>query len=365
MGRFGQWVRKRDQTSEQEAEAGLPEERATQGELGALLRQAREEKRFTLEQIEEHTRIRYKYLLALEEARYDDLPTPGHIHGFLRNYARYLDLDMEEVEALYARERAAHRRFEPRIFHPKNIALLPRQSLIKADLVLSVVIVILLSAIGFLFWQYGWPVVRPLLPIVGLPAPPPTRELATATRATSTHLAVAFTSTASPTASPQDATLTETITVAPTETATPEPIPTATPTLDSPLVIATPTSEPTSTPTPTPTRSGGVVVAARFVDRVWLQVTIDGQESPGSMYEVGDEEQWTADSTVYMICGNAGGVEVTVNGEELGVLGARAEVIEKSWGPQGEITPTPMAPRTPASDEDETPTVTPTSSQAG
>ena len=44
-----------------------------------------------------------------------------------------------------------------------------------------------------------------------------------------------------------------------------------------------------------------------------------------------------------MICGNAGGIEVTVNGQELGVLGERAQVVERVWGPEGEITPTPEA----------------------
>lgn len=361
MGRLGQWVRKRDEPVEQETEPRLVEPHTVQGELGAALRQAREELRLTLEQVEEATRIRQKYLLALEQGQYDELPTPGHIHGFLRNYARYLDLDMDEVEALYARDRTAHRRFEPRIFHPKNISLLPRQPLIKADLVLGVVIVVLLSILGYLFWQYGWPRVRPLLPMVGIAVPSATREQTTVTPTTSTagtRLVVASTSTASPTPDAAGATPTGTATAAPTETSTPEPIPTATPTLDSPLVLATPTPEPTATPTATPTRTNGVVVSAQFVDRVWLQVTIDGQESPGSLYEVGDEAQWTADRTIYMICGNAGGIELTVNGEEQGVLGGRAEVVEKTWGPQGEITPTPISGEaTPG--EGETPTVTP------
>jgi cytoskeleton protein RodZ len=368
MGKLGQWVRKTDQTSEQEEEISFPEVQATRGELGALLRQTREEKRISLEQIEEHTRIRRKYLLALEEASYDDLPTPGHVHGFLRNYARYLDLDMEEVETLYARDRAAHRRFEPRIFHPKNITLLPKQPLIKADMVLSIVIVVLLSAAGFLFWQYGWPVVRPLLPMVGLSVPIPTATPEPpATQVAPTRVVVASTSTSAPTVGPGGSASTETVTptLTPEPTSTSTPAPTATPTLDSPLVIATPTPEPTSTPTPTPTRAAGVVVVASFVDRVWLQVTIDGQELPGSMYEAGDEEEWAADDTIYMICGNAGGIEVAVNGEDLGVLGARAEVVEKLWGPQGEMTPTPIAPRTPVAGEEGTPTVTPLPAQAG
>jgi hypothetical protein len=140
---------------------------------------------------------------------------------------------------------------------------------------------------------------------------------------------------------------TESVAASATNTPTSEPTPTATATLNVPLVIATPTPEPTSTPTPTPTRTEGVIVQARFVDRVWLQVSIDGEDSPGEMFETGQEREWTAQDTVYVICGNAGGMEVTVNGEDLGLLGERAEVVEKTWGPQGEIVSSPETTATP------------------
>ena len=70
----------------------------TLSDLGQLLRQAREERGISLEALEQQTRIRQKYILALEEGRYDELPTPGHIHGFMRNYALALGVDMEEVD---------------------------------------------------------------------------------------------------------------------------------------------------------------------------------------------------------------------------------------------------------------------------
>jgi cytoskeletal protein RodZ len=266
------------------------------------------------------------------------------VHGFLRNYALSLGLDIDEIEALYARDRAAHRRFEPRIFHPQNISLIRRRPLIKADLVLAIVIVALLAALGFLFWQYGWPVVQPMLARAGVLAGTATAtptQTATPLRPTQTRQVAAPTRTTA-------ATATQTATAAAQEpTATPPPEPTATATLDAPLVLATPTPEPTQTPTPSPTRSEGVVVQARFVDRVWLQVSVDGQDAPGEMYEAGEEQEWTAQNTIYVICGNAGGMEVTVNGEDLGLLGERAEVVEKTWGPQGEIAPSPTTTATP------------------
>jgi hypothetical protein len=85
-----------------------------------------------------------------------------------------------------------------------------------------------------------------------------------------------------------------------------------------------------------------VVLSIVVIERAWLQVTLDGQEVPGELLEVGEERTWEAEQTLYLICGNAGGVEVTVNGEELGTLGGRAQVVDRTWTPQGEATPTPQ-----------------------
>jgi cytoskeletal protein RodZ len=307
--------------------------------LGQLLRETREEKKIPLDDIEVRTRIRQRYILALEEGRYDELPTPGHIHGFLRNYATCLGLDMEEVETLLSKDRAAHRRFEPSVFHPKNIALIPRKPLVKADLVLGIVVVLVLVVAGWLFYQqYGLPTfwLQPTPTATATPDDVAVNPSVTATREV-----------VSPTNTPVSATAT------PTEEPAPEPTVTATPTLDSPLTIPTPTSEPTATPTTTPTRVEGVTLQIKVIDRVWLQVTVDDQALPGELLEVDEEREWTGQFAIYMICGNAGGVQTIVNGEELGVLGARAEVVEKWWGPQGQVTPTPEA-------EEETPTATPT-----
>ena len=358
MAKWGRFLRKgkerasqqKDETQQHQAPQNAPLGSA-HGELGQMLRQTREEKGITLEQAEEHTRIRPRYLLALEEARYDDLPTSGHAYGFLGNYARYLGLDMEEVEALFAKDRAAHRRFEPGIFHPKNIELIPRKPLVRANLVLSIVIVILLAAVGWVFWQYGWPLVQSVVGMAATPTATPTETLEAVSgkpSATSTRKAVVPSATTTPApATPvaADAAATE----------TPVPTPTATATLDAPLTIATPTPEPTATATVTEARTEGVVLSLKFTDRVWLQVAVDGQESPGEMFEVDEEKTWEGQFTIYLICGNAGGVEATVNGVELGILGERAEVVEKTWGPQGEVTPTPEPEGTPSATPTEAP----------
>ena len=62
-------------------------------EIGRILRQVREEKGLTLEQAEEKTKIRRKYIEALENEKYEVLPGPVYVRAFIRTYAKYLDLN--------------------------------------------------------------------------------------------------------------------------------------------------------------------------------------------------------------------------------------------------------------------------------
>ena len=62
-------------------------------EIGSTLRQARERRRLGLDQAEAETKIRARYLRALEEEEFDVLPGPAYVKGFLRTYAEHLGLD--------------------------------------------------------------------------------------------------------------------------------------------------------------------------------------------------------------------------------------------------------------------------------
>ncbi|KJR49593.1 Transcriptional regulator [Desulfosporosinus sp. I2] len=61
------------------------------------LRKAREAKGMELKEVEEITKIRSKYLKALEERDYCALPGGVYTVGFLRSYARFLDLDADSI----------------------------------------------------------------------------------------------------------------------------------------------------------------------------------------------------------------------------------------------------------------------------
>lgn len=65
--------------------------------IGELLRDTRQAKGLSLEEVERDTRINRLYLEALEAEHFDALPAPVYVRGFMRSYARYLELDPEEA----------------------------------------------------------------------------------------------------------------------------------------------------------------------------------------------------------------------------------------------------------------------------
>jgi hypothetical protein len=82
---------------------------------------ARERKGVDLARAERDTKIRVRYLSALERGDYRDLPGAVYTKGFLRNYAIYLQLDPEDVLRQWRRERGDQVGPEPVIVLPKPL----------------------------------------------------------------------------------------------------------------------------------------------------------------------------------------------------------------------------------------------------
>ncbi len=64
-------------------------------EIGTALRDARVRRDISLQQAEDDTKIRVKYIQAMENEDFDVLPAGTYVKGFLRTYAEYLDLDAQ------------------------------------------------------------------------------------------------------------------------------------------------------------------------------------------------------------------------------------------------------------------------------
>ena len=58
--------------------------------VGSILKEAREAKRFSLDQVEQATKIRRNFLEAIEGDAYHVLPSVSYAKGFVKNYAGYL-----------------------------------------------------------------------------------------------------------------------------------------------------------------------------------------------------------------------------------------------------------------------------------
>ncbi|MCL1791007.1 MAG: DUF4115 domain-containing protein [Peptococcaceae bacterium] len=111
---------------------------------GGYLRNARQTQGLTLADVEDVTKIRRTYLQAIEEEAYNELPGDAYVRGFLRNYARTLGLDPDEVVRMYSASVAP----SPALALTK--IQLQEAKTFSAPLIIMVVIVLAIT--GFMGW---------------------------------------------------------------------------------------------------------------------------------------------------------------------------------------------------------------------
>ncbi|MCD6595584.1 helix-turn-helix domain-containing protein [bacterium] len=70
-------------------------------ELGEYLKQMRESREVSLEEVANATNVNIRYIQALEDGQYDILPPEVYVQGFLRAYGEFLGIDPDELFARY------------------------------------------------------------------------------------------------------------------------------------------------------------------------------------------------------------------------------------------------------------------------
>jgi cytoskeleton protein RodZ len=236
--------------------------------MGAYLRAARRKRRVGIERAAEETRIRADFLMRMESDEFDFL-APAYVRGFLKTYARFLRVDPDPLLEEF------DRRFGTRVDTAQMIALEKhgRRSRLERPRLSSNWSAAALFA-GFLLL---------VLAVVGLVSEPNGDE------------------------GPGNVASQE-------QTPTPEP-------------SDTPTTTPS--PTPTPTDIEDIIATAETIElevvattgRCWTTVTADGEEVFTGTLEVGQSETFTAEEKMNVVLGNAGGVELKVNGQDIGSPG--------------------------------------------
>jgi len=129
--------------------------------LGEVLRTAREAKGVDLTKVERDTKIRERYLSALERGEYRELPGAVYTKGFLRNYGAYLGLDPEYLIDLYRLETVlgpSERAGAPT--PPRPIAVRRSRNLVVspgavAGTILTLVVAGLIVWIGYEFFNFA------------------------------------------------------------------------------------------------------------------------------------------------------------------------------------------------------------------
>jgi cytoskeleton protein RodZ len=72
--------------------------------IGQILQEERQARGLTLQEVSETTKIKLQHLKALEKNQFDRLPASPFVKGFIRSYARVLDLDVKPLLALLRRD---------------------------------------------------------------------------------------------------------------------------------------------------------------------------------------------------------------------------------------------------------------------
>ncbi|EKD84773.1 MAG: Transcriptional regulator, XRE family [uncultured bacterium] len=133
--------------------------------VGQVLKEERERKFYTLDEIEKATKIRKELLEALEKSQYSKLPPTTFIQGFIKNYGRFLGLNQEKLLAIFRREfsEGAH---PPKVLetfsnpvNEKKFRLTPARAL--GSLILTLVIIFFV----YLWFEYRFLIGGPFLEI--------------------------------------------------------------------------------------------------------------------------------------------------------------------------------------------------------
>lgn len=232
--------------------------------IGKKLKREREKKGVSLDEVSSQTRVHHRVLTALEEDRFDELPSPTYVKAFLKRYAEYLGLDPEWIVEKYL---ATHPKAPEQVLilegeEPEKVRLL-RFALPVVGLLVGILILSLSS-----YYIIRWLASRPRKPA---------KEVAKVEEAT-------FQAPARP-----------------------------------------------SLPVAEPEPKVGVEslnLTVRTMAEVWLQVTADGKLIFQDILPPGEVESWQATEEIALRVGDAGAIELELNGKPLGSPGKPGQAIK-------------------------------------
>jgi cytoskeletal protein RodZ len=307
-------------------------------EISEKLKTRREVLGLSKEDVEAHTHIPTHYVTFMEDAEFDQFPSPAQARGMLTNYLSFLDIPPDEIMLKYAealqfdlRARQAVQSADQETRSQSRRSLrfaLPRmprwvRTFFSPDLILvtSLGLIVVLVTI--------WGIGRVTRTQSELEPPPTAPSLVEALL----------------------------------PTATPAPSPTAT--LSNPQAgglvdVDTEAQENTAIPTLQVAESSSIQLFIIIRNRTYIKVTVDGSVEYDGRALPNDTLTFSGRETIELLTGNAAGLQVIYNNQDLGTLGIFGEVVKIIYTREGVIRPTAVPTATLSQEELATPTPTPT-----
>lgn len=240
-----------------------------------------------MEEVAARTRIAVRFIRLIEENRFDQLPNVVSAKGFLRSYARCIGLD---ETAVLDRFSGAGPETEPppaEVVEEKVPAYIERKQPDRLPFPLWAALAVIGVILLFLAVAF-------LMPKGREPVSPPPHEIP----------------------APEGG--------GPSEP--PSPIP-------APEGEGAPSQAPVA-PAPASLQEASVVPPSRVlmieaVEPSWVHVTIDGTETKEALLKPSEKVRWEAKEKFVLTVGNAGGVRVSLDGQDLGPLGPTGRVVKR------------------------------------
>lgn len=259
--------------------------------IGDLLRKERERQNLSIKDIEKGTSIRALYINAIEKGEYKTLPGEAYAKGFVRNYANYLGLNADTIINGFNEE-----------LHPQEVRLDSAESALSEDerpLHKTPVMSERNTE------EYRGPKITSL---ESIPLEKPSHGMRNAIILIAAVFFLAFGA----------------LLVFGEE----ENNPSAT--------SQHPAAQPAQnnqkhTEAASKVQTEGVEMKLSFTDRCWTKVVVDGKTEFEGTAERGKVLTAKGKEKVHIVAGNAGALDVSLNGKNMGKIGGKGEVVEKTF----------------------------------
>ncbi len=257
--------------------------------FGSWLRRQREAREVSLREIADKTKISFRYLEAMEEDRFDLLPAAVFARGFLREYARYVGLNPDEVlNSFLAAQQSQAQSMQQRAAGNDGAAgpspeppSHPERTLSPTALAVSAVaaVVVIALIVAWLLWRQ-----------------PAENETSTVGSESSTSAAT-------------------TAGVDPT-TATP--------------IATVPTPSPPNSAPPAVVPNSALRLALDFTGDCWVEARVDGKSRVSEKRVQGESLEIEAEREIQLTLGDAGVVEAHLNGQPYALPRERGSVVRRT-----------------------------------